>query len=106
MWKIKRVPVEEFAEHAAEYLEGHDAVTIEKDGQVIGRYVPEPNGHATNDVAITRNHRKGSPEARAARERLEHMLQEMYARTGLTEDEFVAAFLADDPVRDDGSTES
>jgi hypothetical protein len=48
MKQIKRVPAEEFARHAAEYLEGHEAVSIERDGEVIGRYFPTPNGHSVN----------------------------------------------------------
>ena len=45
---MKRVPAEEFARHAAEYLEGTEPVSVEKDGEVIGQYVPTSNGHGSN----------------------------------------------------------
>ena len=45
---MKRVPADEFARHAAEYLEGTEPVSVEKDGEIIGRDVPVPNGHAAN----------------------------------------------------------
>jgi hypothetical protein len=92
MKEIKRVPAEEFAEHAAEYLEGDEAVSIEKNGEVIGRYVPEPNGHAVNGVAAIKPMRKDTPEARASLEALRQTLQEIYDETGMTEEELASYF--------------
>jgi hypothetical protein len=88
---MKRVPAEEFARHAADYLEGSEPVVVERDGEVIGRYVPSPNDHATNGVhtaAADEERRRKKAEAAAAFERLHKTLQSIYAETGLTEDEF------------------
>ena len=94
---MKRVPADEFARHAAEYLEGSEIVSVEKDGEVIGSYVPAPNGHALNGTQATSQSAndateldwsKVRPESRAIIERLQRTLQQIYAETGLTEDEF------------------
>ena len=86
---MKRVPADEFARHAAEYLEGSETVSVEKDGEVIGRYVPTPNGHAQNGVNADEDRDRKKAEARAAFERLQQVLEGIYARTGMTEDELV-----------------
>jgi hypothetical protein len=95
---MKHVAADEFARHAAEYLEGSETVSVEKDGEVIGRYVPTPNGHAPNGTLATRQPASGDaveldwskvdPESRAIVERLQATLQKIYAETGMTEDEF------------------
>jgi hypothetical protein len=91
---MKRVRAEVFAKHAAEYLEGTETVAVEKDGEVIGRYVPTPNGYASNGTvpengAISdKERRRRKAESRAAFARLRSVLQEVYKETGLTEDEF------------------
>jgi hypothetical protein len=89
---MKRVPADEFAEHAAEYLEGAEPVSVEKDGAVIGRYVPAPNGHAVHRARSDEERRKNKAELRAHFERLQATLQEIYAETGMTEDEFADLF--------------
>jgi hypothetical protein len=96
---MKRVPADEFARHAAEYLEGSETVSVEKDGEVIGRYVPSPNGHARDGTQAAHEPANGhdvdldwsrvDPESRAIIERLQATLQQIYARNGMTEDEFV-----------------
>ena len=113
---MKRVPADEFARHAAEYLEGTEPVSVEKDGEVIGRYVPTPNGHAANgtpsssqglsrirediDWSVVR------PESRATLEQLRRVLQEVYAETGLTEDELAEYFDVTRPFPYDRDPES
>src|SRR4051812_12273604 len=92
MKQIKRVAADEFAEHAAEYLSGDEPITVEKDGEVVGRYIPEPNGHTANGVSTIQRARKDSPEARASYDRLRQTLEDIYARTGMTEDEFADLF--------------
>jgi hypothetical protein len=89
---MKRVPADEFARHAAEYLEGSEAVSVEQDGEVIGRYVPAPNGRALNGGGSDEDRRRKKAEARAAFERLRSVLQKIYAETGMTEDEFADLF--------------
>jgi hypothetical protein len=86
---MKRVPADEFARHAAEYLEGSETVSVEKDGEVIGRYVPTPNGHVVNGVDSQEDRRRKKAEARAAFAELQQVLQGIYARTGMTEGELV-----------------
>ncbi len=92
MKQIKRVPAEEFAKHAAEYLEGDEAVTIEKDGEVIGRYVPEVNGHALNGTSVDQDRPRRKAELRETFRKLDEVLQRIYERTGMTEDEFADLF--------------
>ena len=96
---MKRVPADEFARHAAEYLEGSEIVSVEKDGEVIGQYVPAPNGHAPDQAPSSRQPGYGDdieldwskvdPESRVIIERLQETLRDIYARTGMTEDELV-----------------
>lgn len=93
---MKRVPADEFARHAAEYLEGSETVSVEKDGEIIGRYVPAPNGRTSakthqnqNGDTVEPDWSKVRPESRAIIERLQATLQGIYARTGMTEDELV-----------------
>ena len=96
---MKRVPADEFARHAAEYLEGTEPVSVEKDGKIIGSYVPSPNGHVLNGTPSARPPSTGDdveldwskvrPESRATIERLQSTLRAIYARTGMTEDELV-----------------
>src|SRR5437762_10696492 len=71
MKQIKRVPAEEFAKHAAEYFEGHEAVSIEKDGEVIGRYIPMPNGQSANGTGARPRPVKPKAELRVC-ERIGH----------------------------------
>lgn len=95
---MKRVPAEDFARHAAEYLEGSEPISVERDGEVIGCYVPAANGHVLNGTQSTRQSANGDdveldwskvrPESRAIIERLQSTLQKIYAETGLTQDEF------------------
>ena len=97
---MKRVSADEFARHAAEYLEGSETVSVEKDGEVIGQYVPSPNGHARNGVnadsrasddALMRELEQGiDPESLAIIRRLDRLLETVYERTGLTEEEFAS----------------
>jgi hypothetical protein len=89
---MKRVPAEEFAEHAAEYLSGTEPLSIERDGEEIGRYVPSPNGHTSNGVVSDEDRRKRKAELRAHFKQLRTVLHEIYAETGLTEDEFADLF--------------
>jgi hypothetical protein len=86
---MKRVPADEFARRAAEYLEGSEPISVEKDGEVIGRYVPVPNGHSINGTVSDEERGRKKAEARAAFERLHATLQQVYAETGMTEDELV-----------------
>jgi hypothetical protein len=113
---MKRVPADEFARHAAEYLEGSETVSVEKDGEVIGRYVPAPNGHARNGVnadssasddALMRGlEKKIDPESLAIIRRLDRMLDTIYERTGLTEEEFASDFDMKEPSSNDRGSQS
>lgn len=108
---MKRVPADEFAEHAAAYLEGDEPISVEKDGEEIGRYVPMPNGHTmsgarsgdrTSDEALLGELENGiSPESLATIRRLDGLLQSIYDRTGLTEDELAEYFDLTKPIPPD-----
>ena len=89
---MKRVPADEFARHAAEYLEGTESVSVEKDGEVIGQYLPTPNGHVMNGPVSDEERRRNKAELREHFARLRGVLQEIYAETGMTEDEFADLF--------------
>jgi hypothetical protein len=113
---MKRVPADEFARHAAEYLEGTETVSVEKNGEVIGRYVPVPNGRAANRTtsngqSLSHPHEDFDwstvrPESRATLERLQRVLQEVYAETGMTEDELADYFDMTKPFPYDRDPES
>ena len=108
---MKRVPADEFARHAAEYLEGTEPVSVEKDGEVIGRYVPTPNGHAathadttsgTSGEALLRELEKGiDPESLAIIRRLDRIFQGISERTGLTEEELADLYRSEKLLRRD-----
>ena len=119
---MKRVPADEFARHAAEYLEGFEIVSVEKDGEIIGRYVPAPNGHAQNgtgpraeprrygelsEAELLRELEKGiSPEDLARIRKTEEMLKAIYDEAGMTEEEFAAYFDMTKPFPYDGKPDS
>jgi hypothetical protein len=119
---MKRVPADEFARHAAEYLEGSEPVSVEKDGEVIGQYVPVPNGHAVNrTVPKAQSRRYGdlseaellrelekriSPEDLARIRKTEEMLKAIYDKAGMTEEEFAAYFDMTKPFPYDSKPDS
>jgi hypothetical protein len=119
---MKRVPADEFARHVAEYLEGTEPVSVEKDGEVIGRYVPVPNGHAANgtgtqaqsrrygdfsEAELLRELEKGiSPEDLARIRKSAEMLKAIYDRAGLTEEEFAEYFDMTKPFPYDSKPDS
>jgi hypothetical protein len=94
---MKRVPAEELAEHAAEYLAGSEPVSVEKDGEVIGQYVPTPNGHSTNGgtpnaAGSEAERRSNKAQLRTHFAQLRSVLQEIYEDAGMTEGEFADLF--------------
>jgi hypothetical protein len=78
---MKRVGVREFKNHANALLNDDEPLIIERHGRAIGAYMPF---RAPDKVAADR----------AAAE-LAETLEAIYARTGMSEDELVAAFLQD-----------
>jgi hypothetical protein len=89
---MKRVPADEFAERAAEYLAGTEPLSIEKDGEILGYYTPVPNGHTANGTASIPRKRKNTPEAIESYERLKETIRRIRERNGMTEDEFADLF--------------
>jgi hypothetical protein len=116
MEHIKRVAADEFAEHAAAYLAGEEAVLVEKDGEVIGRYVPERNGHAASDasavpdasgsVNLRRLEEGIDPESMAIIRQLDQLLEKVYEEAGMTEEEFASYFDMTKPSPKGGSSAS
>ena len=92
---MKRVPADEFADHAAEYLAGSEEIAVVQDGEVIGRFVPSPNGPRSNGASSRTEPRRDPAEVKRAFDELRQVLQQIYAETGLTEDQFVDLFLMD-----------
>jgi hypothetical protein len=84
MSKIERVPIEKLAEH----LEGTRRIAVEKNGKIVGFYIPRGKPPERKSFE-ERDWSKTDPEARRMAEELHETLQKMYASTGMTEDEFV-----------------
>jgi hypothetical protein len=80
---MKTVGVREFKDQANALLNGDEPLIVKRHGQAIGAYIPFQKA----DKAAA---------ARAA-DKLAATLEAIYAETGMTEDEFVAAFLDDTP---------
>jgi hypothetical protein len=76
---MKHIGVREFKDHANALLNAEEPLIIERHGRAIGAYIPfqAPDREAAD---------------RAAAE-LAETLAGIYARTGMSEDELVAAFL-------------
>lgn len=87
---MKYVEVCEFSECADTYLAANEPLTFTREGRSIRVYLPFP-AQATL--------RKPTDTARAAASaaRLAATLDRIYAETGMTEDEFIAAFMDDSP---------
>ena len=84
---MKRVGVREFRDHATKYLHGEEAVTIERNGEPIGIYIP--TGGAER--------KKRAAEAMA---RLERTVERVLAETGMTEDELSRLWDLSVPIED------
>ncbi len=84
---MKRIGAHEFERRVAQILDESEMLSIERDGRVIGHYIPVPNGPAGNGATGPEESRHADAETRAAIERLERVLEGIYARTGMTEDE-------------------
>jgi antitoxin (DNA-binding transcriptional repressor) of toxin-antitoxin stability system len=82
---MQRVGVREFKNKATSLLASDETLVIERHGKVIGFYVPL----AAKDRAA----------GRAALDRLGETVEAILARTGMTEDELVAALTANDDDR-------
>lgn len=80
---MKSVGVREFKDQANALLNAEEPLLITRHGQAIGTYIPF--------------RRADKAAAARAAERLEATLNTIYAKTGMTEDEFMAIFLDDTP---------
>lgn len=74
---MQRVGVREFKERATSLLSGGETLIVERRGEVVGFYVP----------LVAKDRAAG----RAALDRLGEEVEAFLTRTGLTEDELVAA---------------
>lgn len=97
---MKRISADEFAAHAAEYLRSDEPLEVEQDGRVIGQYrpgatvqagedalTPSPC-YAANGTAAAKLNWSVDPQKHDALEALDRLLKQIYAETGMTEDEF------------------
>jgi hypothetical protein len=80
---VKRVGVREFKDKATTLIAEEKALVIEKHGKPVGFYIPiKPKD-------------KSRPEVKEAVARLDSLMEEILARTGMSEDEFVAEITRD-----------
>jgi antitoxin (DNA-binding transcriptional repressor) of toxin-antitoxin stability system len=76
---MRRIGVREFKDHASALLNAEELLIVEKHGRPIGAYIPfQASDRAAADKAAAE---------------LAETLEAIYARTGMSEDELVAAFL-------------
>jgi antitoxin (DNA-binding transcriptional repressor) of toxin-antitoxin stability system len=75
---MKRVGIREFKDRATTLIAEARPLVIEKHGKPVGFYVP-----------LTAKDKTG-PEVKASVERLDAVVADILARTGMSEDEFVA----------------
>ncbi|HEY3737542.1 MAG TPA: hypothetical protein VGL26_08855 [Jatrophihabitans sp.] len=73
---MKHVGVRDFKDHATTLLAGGETLVVERHGTPVGFYVPV--------------HAMDRPSGHEALGRLGAALEDIYARTGLTEDEVAA----------------
>jgi len=78
---MKRVGVQEFKDKATTLIAEEKALVIEKHGKPVGFYIPIP--------------KKDKAKAKEAADRLQKTVDEVLARTGMTEDELVEFFTED-----------
>ncbi|ADI14319.1 type II toxin-antitoxin system Phd/YefM family antitoxin [Truepera radiovictrix] len=90
---MKRVGVREFKDKATTYISDAEPLVIEKHGRPVGFYMP------------IRPKDKSSSEIKASVERLDALMAEVLARTGMSEDEFVAE-LTENWGRQEGTADS
>jgi hypothetical protein len=81
---MKRIGVREFRDHATQYLAGDEVLAIERNGQPIGFYIP-----------TGKSRQESFQEALA---QLEQTVQQVLARTGMTEDELARLFDLNQPL--------
>ncbi|MEA2596927.1 MAG: hypothetical protein QOF01_3396, partial [Thermomicrobiales bacterium] len=93
---MKRVGVREFRDNATKYLAGEEALTIERHGEPIGFYFPNPG--ARRDPQADAERRLKQAESMA---RLEKTIQGILERTGMSEEEFSRYFDLNEPLPDD-----
>ncbi len=75
---MKMVDIDEFSDHILEYLLGDETVAVEQNGRPLGYYVPAARGRRD--------------DYREAMDRLDRIVREVQAATGMTEDELVDIF--------------
>jgi hypothetical protein len=77
---VKRVGVREFKDHANAFINAAEPLVIERHGQAVGVFLPIP--------------RVDKAAAAEAADRLAETVTAIRTKLGMTEDEFIAAFLA------------
>jgi hypothetical protein len=88
---MRSVQLDEFSRRPAEYLESGESLSIERDGRVIGRYVPVSNGtgrevRTTGTIEIAWP-RATEEERREALARFDEAVEQVLAESGMTREE-------------------
>lgn len=88
---VKRVAVQEFEEHPSKYLDARETLWIERDGMVIGYYVPVDKGagdrQRTNGSIETQRATATPEERREALEQFDRTIERVLAESGMTREE-------------------
>jgi len=82
---MKHAEVREFDDHATRYLAGEDVIAVERDGSVVGYYIPVVP-------------RRDSASRREAMARLQAAVARVLEESGLTEEELSQMFDLNQPV--------
>ena len=93
---MRRVGESEFLERVEYYLLGEEAIAVERNGEIVGYYMPVPQEHVEK-VPLPR---RDIEEARLAQERLNRAVEQVLAESGMTEEELSAYFDLNRPVDD------
>ena len=104
---MRRILAEEFQDRASEYLDARETLAIERDGTLIGHYVPvDGEAPARNGSALASRLRIEQPrpseeEMRQLLDNLSRAVKRLLDETGMTEDELADLFDLNKPFPHD-----
>jgi len=103
---MRRVPAEEFQNRASEYLDASETLAIERNGTLIGHYVPVGGETPPNGAAGTKKSSNGPPatpdEWRKALAEFDRAVEHVLAESGMTREELADLLDLSEPLPHDG----
>jgi hypothetical protein len=90
---MKTIDAQEFCDDACRFLASDEVITIERDGEPVGYYLPTANGRRD---PVPEAERSAAIDESLAR--FEKLMEEILDRTGMTEDEFARYFDLNEPL--------